>query len=79
VLPDLGLESSAVVSGGWLIGPGQTVVEGDHLLEVHSNSVSVQLPAPASGRLLRTLVREGDWLNPGQRLAVIELERWDEG
>jgi len=58
----------------WIARLGQTVVEGDRLLEVHSHSVSIDLPAPATGKLLRTLVSQGDQLRPGQRLGVIEEE-----
>jgi pyruvate/2-oxoglutarate dehydrogenase complex dihydrolipoamide acyltransferase (E2) component len=47
------------------------VTEGDRLLEVVAGSVTVDLPSPASGSLLDTLVSEDEPLVIGQLLAVV--------
>ena len=71
-LPDLGLGERVVTASVWLIDVGSAVVEGDLLLEVLSDSVTVDLPAPASGTLVKTLVAEDDELHVGQTLGLIE-------
>ncbi|HEX4143026.1 MAG TPA: lipoyl domain-containing protein [Pirellulales bacterium] len=71
VLPDLGLPDATVVVSGWLVETGSAVVEGDRLLEVLAGSVTVDLPAPASGILSEQLVGEDDELHVGQVLAIV--------
>jgi 2-oxoglutarate dehydrogenase E2 component (dihydrolipoamide succinyltransferase) len=71
VLPDLGLPDLTIVASGWLVESGSTVVEGDRLLEVLAGSVTVDLPAPASGILTEQLVSEDDELHVGQVLAIV--------
>jgi len=72
ILPDLGLGETPIIASTWLKRPGSLVIEGDRLLEVHAGSVTVDLPAPASGILAQTLVQENEGLHVGQPLAVIE-------
>lgn len=74
VLPDLGMGEVPVVASLWLVEPGSQVTEGDRLLEVVAGSVTVDLPAPASGVLTETLVSEDEPLDIGQVLGVIEVE-----
>jgi pyruvate/2-oxoglutarate dehydrogenase complex dihydrolipoamide acyltransferase (E2) component len=71
VLPDLGLPNVTVVASAWLVEPGSSVVEGDRLLEVLAGSVTVDLPAPATGILSEQLVSEDDELHVGQVLAIV--------
>jgi len=71
VLPDLGMPRVTIVAGPWLVEPDSTVTEGDRLLEVVAGAVTIDLPAPASGRLVEMLVAEDDELSVGQVLAII--------
>jgi pyruvate dehydrogenase E2 component (dihydrolipoamide acetyltransferase) len=71
ILPDLGLPGVALVASAWLVEPGSSVVEGDRLLEVLAGSITVDLPAPASGILSEQLVSEDDALHVGQVLAIV--------
>lgn len=71
ILPDLGLRDATVVASGWLVAQGSSVVEGDRLLEVLAGSVTVDLPAPATGILSEQLVSEDDELHVGQILAIV--------
>jgi 2-oxoglutarate dehydrogenase E2 component (dihydrolipoamide succinyltransferase) len=72
LMPDLGLPEQSVTACLWLVEVGATVTIGDRLLEVAGGVATVDLPSPASGVLVETLVAEDDPLTPGQRLAVIE-------
>ncbi len=71
VLPDLGLADVSVVASAWHVEQGEEVTAGDRLLEVVAGSVTVDLPAPASGTLIEILVQEDDELTVGQVLAVV--------
>lgn len=72
VLPELGLGAREVVASLWLVEPGSEVTAGDRLLEVLSGEVTIDLPSPASGVLVETLVDDDEPLRVGQPLAVIE-------
>jgi len=56
----------------WHATKGTEVIEGDRLLEVCAGEVVIDLPSPASGMLIRRLVREDDLVEVGQELAIIE-------
>ena len=72
VLPDLGLEDQPITISLWLVELGADVTEGDRIVELAAESVTVDLPAPASGTLVETLVAEDDEVQTGQVLGVIE-------
>ncbi len=71
VMPDLGLGEARVTASAWHVPVGRSVVEGERLLEVLAGEVTVDLPAPVSGRLEKRLVAEDDVLESGQALALI--------
>ena len=72
VLPDLGLEGIRVQASVWLTPLDSNVICGDRILEVLAGEVTVDLPAPATGRLVEQHVAEDDVLATGQLLGVIE-------
>jgi len=74
VLPDLGLGQATVKASVWLAPLGREVVAGDRLLEVVAEGVTVDLPAPVSGRLTEQRVAEEDVLSVGQVLGVLEQQ-----
>ncbi len=71
-LPELDVGSEPITASMWLVRQGAEVAEGDRLLEVLTTGATVDLPSPASGRLIRKLVDEDEPLTVGQRLAIIE-------
>lgn len=74
VMPDLGLGDAVVCVSLWLVDVGASVLADDRLVEVMSDGVTVDLPAPCGGRLVRTYFGEDDPVRPGDRLGVIEVE-----
>ncbi len=68
-LPDLGLQNVTVSL--WLVQPGSDVTEGDRILEVMAEGVTVDLPAPATGVLAEQLVAEDDAVEIDQVLGVV--------
>lgn len=78
VLPDLGLGALPVTVSQWLVRRDGAVVEGDRVLEVLADSVSIDISAPASGRLVQQCVGPDDELRTGQTLGMMECESADE-
>jgi pyruvate dehydrogenase E2 component (dihydrolipoamide acetyltransferase) len=73
-LPELGLDAAAPAAGAWRFACGALVVEGDPLLEVVAGAVTVEVPAPVTGVLVRTLVSPGAQLRTGQPVALIRCD-----
>jgi pyruvate dehydrogenase E2 component (dihydrolipoamide acetyltransferase) len=58
----------------WLKAEGDEVAKGEPIAEIETDKVTVELEAPADGRLLRLLVAEGDEVAPGGILALVGPE-----
>jgi 2-oxoglutarate dehydrogenase E2 component (dihydrolipoamide succinyltransferase) len=71
-VPDLGLPAGSVKLGQWLVERGAEVTEGDRLVELVAESVTVDLSSPASGVLVELLADEDDTVSLDQVLAYIE-------
>ncbi len=69
-VPDLGEGIEATISR-WLVQEGDTVQEGDVLLELATDKVDTEVPAPASGTVLQILRREGELVSPGDVLLLL--------
>ncbi len=54
------------------VKPGDTVREGQTLLEVEAEKSTVEVPSPVSGKLAKLLVNKGDSITVGQALCVID-------
>ncbi len=71
-VPDLGgADSVDIVSV--LVSVGDSVNAEDPLLELESDKATVELPAPASGKITRIDVKEGDSLKEGDLVGVMEV------
>lgn len=57
----------------WLVAEGDSFEEGDIILEVATDKVDNEVPAPASGTLVKTLLHAKDVVPVGEVLAVLEL------
>ncbi|MEU3414783.1 biotin/lipoyl-containing protein, partial [Streptomyces sp. NPDC006658] len=55
----------------WLKSVGETVEADEPLLEVSTDKVDTEIPAPASGVLLEIVVGEDETAEVGAKLAVI--------
>lgn len=56
----------------WHHSVGDTVNEGEDLVELVTDKATFNMPAPASGVLKEVLVSEGDEIKVGQTIARIE-------
>ena len=70
-LPKLGLnqEESEIVS--WLVSEGDTIAEGQPIVEIETDKATVELEATAAGVLGRIVHGEGDIVPINRVIAVI--------
>ncbi len=73
-LPELGddAETEAVVAF-WLKDEGDSVTEGEDLIELTTDKAAFTLPSPKTGVLLEKRVDEGDDVTVGDILCTLEV------
>ncbi len=76
-MPQLGETVTEGTVTAWLKAPGEAVDEDDPLLEISTDKVDADVPAPASGVLAAVLVGEGETVAIGVPLAHIRLDGAD--
>ena len=73
VMPQLGESVHEGTISKWLVKPGDRVVEFEPMLEVDTDKVNAEVPAPVSGVLKEILAKEGQTVQAGAEIAVVEL------
>src|SRR5919201_695471 len=71
IMPALGMAQDTGKVLHWRKAPGEAVVQGEPLVEVETDKVTVEIEAPASGVLANVTVAPGDEVPVGQVIAVI--------
>lgn len=71
-LPAMGEGVIEATINKWLVKEGSEVKEDDPLVEVATDKVDSEVPAPASGTLVSIIAKEGSIAKIGDLLAVIE-------
>ncbi|HWF25704.1 MAG TPA: biotin/lipoyl-containing protein, partial [Solirubrobacteraceae bacterium] len=56
----------------WTVKVGDTLKEGDTVVEISTDKVDMELPAPASGTISEILFAEGDTVSVGQVIARMQ-------
>src|SRR5690348_2431704 len=72
VMPQLGESVHEGTISRWLVKPGDRIVEFEPMLEVDTDKVNAEVPAPVSGILREILAKEGDTVQAGAEIAVVE-------
>src|SRR6202022_4044095 len=72
-LPEMGESVTEGTVAKWLKQPGDPVREGEALVEVTTDKVDAEVPAPASGKLVKILAQAGQTISVGAPLAEIEV------
>jgi pyruvate dehydrogenase E2 component (dihydrolipoamide acetyltransferase) len=70
-LPDLGEGLTEGEVARWLVVEGQAIREDDPLVEISTDKVTVEIPSPYEGTVLRILVAEGEVAPVGAALVLI--------
>jgi 2-oxoisovalerate dehydrogenase E2 component (dihydrolipoyl transacylase) len=73
VMPQLGESVHEGTISKWLVKPGDKVVEFEPMLEVDTDKVSAEVPSPVSGILREILAQEGQTVQAGAEIAVVEV------
>src|SRR5260221_2598804 len=73
VMPQLGESVHEGTISKWLVKPGDRVVEFEPMLEVDTDKVSAEVPAPVTGVLKEILAKEGQTVQAGAQIAPVEV------
>lgn len=74
VMPKMG---ESVMEGtilSWLKGEGETIEEDESILEVATDKVDTEIPSTHGGTLKKILAQEGDVIEVGKPIAIIETD-----
>ena len=71
-MPKMGESITEGTIINWLISEGDAFEEGDIILEVATDKVDNEVPAPASGTLVKTLFQAKDVVPVGEVIAILE-------
>ena len=71
VMPQMGVSVSEGTITRWLKQEGEHVEADEPLLEISTDKVDTEVPAPASGTVTQILVQEGETVEVGTKLAQI--------
>jgi len=72
VLPKLGEGVEKATVSYWYFQEGDKVKEKDDLVELVTDKATFNLPSPATGVLSEIIFHEGDAVNIGDTLAILE-------
>jgi len=71
-MPMLGEVMEEGLVSSWKVTEGQTVEEGQIVLEIETDEAMAEVESPASGTLTKILVQEGETVPINTPLAMIE-------
>src|SRR5208282_4511951 len=71
VMPDLGQTTAEGKILKWLKNPGEKVSQGDHLLEVETDKVIMEVESYLSGYLRQLLAAEGQMVSALTPIAIV--------
>ena len=74
LLPKMGESVAEATIIKWLKSEGESIEAEESLVEIATDKVDSEVPAPADGVILKILVQEGDVVNVGDPIAIIGSE-----
>ncbi|MGH2951671.1 MAG: biotin/lipoyl-containing protein, partial [Solirubrobacterales bacterium] len=72
VMPEMGESVTEGTVLEWHVAEGEQVAEGDTVVEVSTDKVDAEVPAPAAGTITKLLVQADDTVQVGQVLAQVD-------
>src|SRR5918996_4768123 len=73
-MPQMGVSVSEGTITKWLKQEGESIEADEPLLEISTDKVDTEVPSPGSGVVAQILVKEGETVEVGTKLAVIAPE-----
>ena len=77
VMPHVGESVTEAVVGKWLVSPGDAIRRYDPMIEVVTDKVNMEVPAPQDGTILELLVSEDETVQMGAPIAEMDVEGAD--
>lgn len=74
IMPQLGESVAEGTIVKWFKTVGDRIEKDENILEISTDKVDSEIPAPAAGVLVEILAQEGDTLEVGKPIAVIETD-----
>jgi len=71
-VPTLGESVTEATIGRWFKHPGEAVAVDEPVVELETDKVTIEVPAPAAGVLSEILVKDGETVAPGALLGQIK-------
>lgn len=72
ILPPLGEGVEKATVSYWFFKKGDSVSQGEDLVELTTDKATFNMPCPASGVLTEVILNEGDLVKVGETLGTIE-------
>ncbi len=72
-MPKMGESITEGIIINWLVNEGDSFEEGDLILEVATDKVDNEVPAPMSGTLIKTIYKAKDVVPVGEVMAILEV------
>ena len=70
-VPTLGESVTEATVGQWFKKEGDAVARDEPLVELETDKVTIEVPAPAAGRLEKIAVKDGETVGVGALLAML--------
>lgn len=77
VVPELGESITSALVAKWLKAAGESIVADEPIVELETDKVALEVPAPVSGTLLEVLQQEGAEVTPATVLGRIKEGKVD--
>ncbi|MEX4005942.1 2-oxoglutarate dehydrogenase complex dihydrolipoyllysine-residue succinyltransferase [Neoaquamicrobium sediminum] len=71
-VPTLGESVTEATIGKWFKKAGEAIAADEPVVELETDKVTIEVPAPAAGTLAEITVNEGDTVEPGALLGMID-------
>ena len=72
-LPQIGESVTEAVVNKWLKNVGQDIEKYEPIIEIITDKVSMEIPSPHTGKLIKKTVSEGETVPMGNTIAVFEV------
>jgi len=73
-LPDVGEGTAEAELVAWHVVPGDVITEDQHIVDVMTDKATVEIPAPAAGKVISTRGTPGQMLAVGSEILVLQVE-----